>query len=321
MSSTIAGSATPLVSIVIPCWNGQDCVGDAIESALGQTYPRTEVVVIDDGSTDNSIDVVRSFGERIRWETRANRGGCAARNRGVRIARGELIQFLDADDRLLPTKLEHQVPHALAAGPGLMSISLGTTNGASSYFDWQYGRIYESERDPVDFIVGGVLPTSAPIHFRCNLERVGGFDENLPCAQEFDLHLRLACTGLALSQISEVLFVVRNHPGSVSSDSLRVVRQKRFILGRAANLLRARNELTVARARKLGAALISAARNLEQNGLTEEARACREDGLALSPDAEILSWTPRWRPLVRLLGSARLDRLRRVVKGIRAGTG
>ena len=95
---------SPLTSVVIPCYNAEGYVGEAIESALNQTYRPVEVIVIDDGSTDGSLDVIRSFGDRIRYESGPNRGPSAARNRGVQLARGELIQFLDADDVLHPEK-------------------------------------------------------------------------------------------------------------------------------------------------------------------------------------------------------------------------
>ncbi|MEZ6146240.1 MAG: glycosyltransferase [Planctomycetaceae bacterium] len=100
----------PLVSIIIPCYNAAEFVAEAIESAAGQTYGNVEVIVIDDGSTDESVDVLRSFGDRIRWETGPNRGACAARNRGLELAQGEIVQFLDSDDLLHPGKLDIQVP-------------------------------------------------------------------------------------------------------------------------------------------------------------------------------------------------------------------
>ncbi|MGN6552937.1 MAG: glycosyltransferase [Verrucomicrobiota bacterium] len=100
----------PLVSIIIPCYNAEKWVAEAIQSALDQTWPNKEVIVIDDGSTDGSLALIKSFGERIRWETGPNRGGCAARNRGLRLAQGEWIQYLDADDLLHPKKIAVQMP-------------------------------------------------------------------------------------------------------------------------------------------------------------------------------------------------------------------
>src|SRR5262249_4335435 len=109
---------TPLVSILIPCFNAEHLVAQAIESALAQTWPAKEVIVVDDGSTDGSLKVIQRFDGFVRWETGPNRGGSAARNRLLELARGEWLQFLDADDYLRPGKIAHQVeflrqhPHA-----------------------------------------------------------------------------------------------------------------------------------------------------------------------------------------------------------------
>ncbi|MBK8909688.1 MAG: glycosyltransferase [Rhodospirillales bacterium] len=96
----------PLVSIIIPCWNAEAFVGEAIDSALAQTYRNAEVIVIDDGSTDGSLEVIKSYGDRIRWETGPNRGAPAARNRGLALAAGAYVLFLDADDLLLPPAIQ-----------------------------------------------------------------------------------------------------------------------------------------------------------------------------------------------------------------------
>src|SRR5438309_6069595 len=97
-----------LVSILIPCRNAERWVGQAIESALGQTWPEKEVIVVDDGSTDSSLSIIKSFGDRIRWETGPNRGGNAARNRLLELASGDWLQYLDADDYLLSDKVARQ---------------------------------------------------------------------------------------------------------------------------------------------------------------------------------------------------------------------
>src|ERR1035437_936377 len=98
-----------LVSIIIPCFNAERWISEAIQSCLDQTYQPIEVIVIDDGSTDKSLEVIKSFGDKIRWETGPNRGGCAARNRGIKLANGSYLQFLDADDLLHPNKIASQM--------------------------------------------------------------------------------------------------------------------------------------------------------------------------------------------------------------------
>src|SRR6202011_1477360 len=97
------------VSILIPCYNAERWVAQAIESALRQTWPEKEIIVVDDGSTDGSLAIIESFGDRIRWETGPNRGGNVARNRLLELAHGEWLQYLDADDYLLPMKIERQM--------------------------------------------------------------------------------------------------------------------------------------------------------------------------------------------------------------------
>src|SRR3954454_13449861 len=97
-----------LVSILIPCYNAERWIAQAIESGLRQTWPDKELIVVDDGSTDRSLDIIRQFDGRIRWETGPNRGGNAARNRLLELARGDWLQYLDSDDYLLPQKIDAQ---------------------------------------------------------------------------------------------------------------------------------------------------------------------------------------------------------------------
>lgn len=99
----------PKVSILIPCYNAEQWIYQAIESAINQTYPHKEIIVIDDGSTDGSLEIIKSFGDKIRWETGTNRGGNATRNRLLKLSIGEWIQYLDADDYLLPDKIKKQI--------------------------------------------------------------------------------------------------------------------------------------------------------------------------------------------------------------------
>ena len=103
--------ANPLVSVVIPSFNSGDYILEAIESVAQQTYLRVEVIVVDDGSTDDTVKKLRSLIEtgKIHYTFQSNQGLAAARNTGIELAKGEYLQFLDADDLISPTKIEKQV--------------------------------------------------------------------------------------------------------------------------------------------------------------------------------------------------------------------
>src|SRR4051794_28952489 len=99
----------PHVSVIIPTYNYGRFIGEAVKSALEQTLPADEIIVVDDGSADNTEAAVRQFGDPVRYIKQANAGVCVARNRGVAESRGEFIAFLDADDTWEPTKLAKQI--------------------------------------------------------------------------------------------------------------------------------------------------------------------------------------------------------------------
>ena len=203
----------PLISIIIPCYNAEKYVGEAIESALNQTHTNVEVIVVDDGSTDCSLGIVRSFGDRVRLEQIDRQGACAARNLGLQLSQGEFIQFLDADDVLLPNKLETQVPILQADRADLVFcngylfgddrpqrpikklLSLPSPNGF----------------DPFLYCLSNGFGTEGPLHRRYFLEKVRGFRKGLAGAQEIDLHVRLGAAGVRLHKLDDFLFKHRNH--------------------------------------------------------------------------------------------------------------
>lgn len=104
-------SSSPTVSVVIPCYNGAPFLRETLESALNQTHPPLEIIVIDDGSTDDSAAIAELFGPPVRVIRQENQGESVARNRGIDEAQGEWLAFLDADDLWKPTKLERQIAH------------------------------------------------------------------------------------------------------------------------------------------------------------------------------------------------------------------
>lgn len=278
----------PLTSIIIPCYNAEAWVGEAIESALGQTYRPFEVIVIDDGSTDESLEVIRSFGDAIRWEAGPNRGASAARNRGVELARGELIQFLDADDVLHRDKLARQVPFAIENKPAVTYCDYERCKRGESelvkipYKDWR-------QPDPVVFIVRtSCMTTPAPLHWKAVLQEVGGFREDLRCSDDYELHMRLACRGFRFVRLPEILYTVRKTPGGLTSDRLRVVDSSLQARCSIMASLEAAGELTAIRRLAFAEMLAKTARKCFDRGLEEQGKRCFEEACQAHPAARII---------------------------------
>jgi glycosyltransferase involved in cell wall biosynthesis len=273
----------PLVSIIIPCFNAESYVGEAIESALDQTYPVKEVIVIDDGSTDGSLEVIRKFGERVRWESGPNRGGGAARNRGLAIAKGEYIQFLDADDLLDSGKLERQMPVLLETGADVI------------YSDWRQYEIGSPEkarqckvgfpsRDAVIIALQKQnIQTNASIIKKEALLRIKGFREDLPCSQERDLYLRLGRSGATFVYLPVVLHSVREVQGHVSGDEVRVREVQRKVLLEVFKDLEQRNELSEERRQAFAELIANGARRLFALGKHEMAKEGFATALRIHP--------------------------------------
>lgn len=216
----------PLVTIAIPCFNAEKYVGESIESALAQTYDPKEVVVADDASTDGSWDVISSYADRIRAiRLPCNVGNAAARNALLKESRGELLQFHDADDVMLPTKLETMVPILQATRADAVLCDVGFFRQSSETPDYDVVRYTELEdtSDLLAFAISNVVLTLSPVWRRKVVEAAGGFREDLRRCVDYDLTLRAARTGGNWLYIGTVLTRARVHSGnSVSSNKHRV---------------------------------------------------------------------------------------------------
>jgi hypothetical protein len=223
---------TPPVSVVIPVFNMARWVGDAIESALAQTVPAgdVEVIVVDDGSTDESAAVARRYAPRVRLVQQPNRGLPAARNAGVRASRGRFLCFLDADDRILPEKTAVQLA-CFAARP-----DVGLVYGGWRYVDEAGRPLPERGWSPHEgdvlepLLVGNLICVHAALVRREPVERAGGFDESLTAVEDWDLWLRTAREGLRWAVVDEVVAEYRmradamhQDPDRMSSNTLRVL--------------------------------------------------------------------------------------------------
>ena len=240
----------PLVSILIPCYNAERWVAQAIESALEQTWPRKEVIVVDDGSTDGSLAIIRSFGDRIRWATGPNGGGNVARNRLLALAQGEWLQYLDADDWLLPEKVSQQIEFLndhpetdIVYGP--CTLEYWSEQGTHR----ELFPIPDTD-DLWVLLARWYLPqTGAPLWRRKSLLEVGGWKPDQPCCQEHELYLRLLMAGKHWSFCPRNGAVYRQWSEQTvcKRDKPEVRRQRLQIEQRAEAFLLESNELTPAR--------------------------------------------------------------------------
>lgn len=216
----------PRVSVIIPTYNRCAYVQEAIDSVLAQTYTDYEIIVIDDGSTDGTGEALRErYGGRIRYVLQDNQRQSAARNTGVRMAEGELLAFLDSDDRFLPFYLQEQVA-ALAANPncglvccGAYLIDQAGARIGTEIRPWEVASIPDLEHCIIacPILLGYVLLQKR--HY----VRVGGLDHALQVHEDWDLFLRLLLSGVSFAWNKAILCEYRVHPGSVQHDALASV--------------------------------------------------------------------------------------------------
>ena len=187
-----------LVSVIIPCFNAERWIAETIDSCLKQTYPHIEIIVIDDCSTDNSVEIIKSYGDKIIWERLPeNKGGCYARNRGFALSKGEYIQFLDADDFILPKKIERQINFLEETGADVV------------YGDWRFqghqsnGVIFleqiekpGEQADILESLIKNWWTAVASLFYRRTaVEKSGGWDEDFLAAQDRDFLISVVMAG------------------------------------------------------------------------------------------------------------------------------
>jgi glycosyltransferase involved in cell wall biosynthesis len=230
----------PAVTVIIPAYQSGRFIEASIASVVAQTTDSWECIVVDDGSTDDAADRVRTLAERdarVRYLVQDRRGPSAARNAGLQAARGEFVQFLDADDRIAPKKLERQRA-LLEADP-----SLDLVYGDAVYFDDEHperlrGTLGAADRVALQglsgrgqalvasLLRGNVMVVEAPLVRRRLLEAVGGFDEAQRYVEDWDLWLRGARSGASFQfDPGEAgRSFVRVHPASASVDRRAMLR-------------------------------------------------------------------------------------------------
>jgi glycosyltransferase involved in cell wall biosynthesis len=244
-----SGSSPSDTTVVIPSYNDARYLDGAIESALSQTSPPHEIIIVDDGSTDNTISVCEKFSDSVRLISQPNAGLAAARNKGVKLARTERIVFLDADDRLLPNALSYQHDalkmhpevdvlaynfwHVTPSGERLSDCLVAHATGIHTI-------TWSKDADSGPWIATGglveallkdypIAPAASSIR-RSTLETCGGFNEAIRTSEDLDLFLRLAKLGQVFAFIPKPLSLVLQRPKSLCRGNPRAIADRLGVL-------------------------------------------------------------------------------------------
>lgn len=206
------------VSVIIPAYNQGHFLAEAVNSVLAQTYPHVEVIVVDDGSTDDTAVVARSFTDpRVRYVYKQNGGLSSARNEGLRHAQGQYISYLDSDDCFLPEKL------AMLVGEMDAHSAVGFVAGQAIPVD-EHGRHVGKKFDtplPTDtkqLLLGNPLHVGSVLVRRDWQEKVGFFDETLRSYEDWDMWLRLAQAGCQMRYVPQPVSLYRFHTAQMTRD-------------------------------------------------------------------------------------------------------
>jgi glycosyltransferase involved in cell wall biosynthesis len=278
-----------LISAIIPTYNHGAFIREAINSALAQTYKNYEIIIVDDGSTDDTASIVRKFissvGQRheIRYIYQENSGPSSARNKGIKEAKGDYVAFLDSDDMWEPDKLAKQVRYMetnnlrglCCAGYDLVNEA-GTQIGAHQLF-------YENKRDVLrDLLIRNVVSTCSTVMVnRECFDIVGLFDESLQVAEDWDMWIRLI-RKYDFSHIPESLVKVRVRTASQSASGDKNLQNDLKFLGKLFSDPELKNRHIV-KARAYSARYLSAAIAYRENGRLSDMRACALKAGSLYP--------------------------------------
>ena len=204
----------PIISCIVPVYNGERFLGEALESILEQTYSNLEIIVVDDGSTDGTAGVARQFGSRIRYHCQNNAGPPIARDEGIRLSTGEFVAFLDADDLWHREKLDRQWAR-FQTRP-----ELDLCYSHVKHFWVQ--EMAEEEKRFQNHRLSQILPsylTQALLVRRALFPKIGTFQTGLRFADAKDWLLRAAHYGAVMEMLPEVLWYRRMHQKNTSMDS------------------------------------------------------------------------------------------------------
>lgn len=200
------------VTVIIPTYNRAHFIKDAVESVLNQTYQDFELIVIDDGSTDNTREVLAVYKDKLTYIYQDNQGRSSARNQGIKLAQAEYIAFLDSDDVWFPDKLERQVPVLESASDNVALVhgykcivdkNLQPVSGWELKLRHLYARAERGEETYENYLRLACIFTSTILVRKSSLLEINGYDVSVKSMEDLDLYLRLLLQDYRFAFISE----------------------------------------------------------------------------------------------------------------------
>ena len=282
------------VSVIIPVYNGDRFLRDAINSILAQTYQDLEIIVVDDGSTDNSPQIAQQYGGIVKYFSQTNQGVAASRNLGLAAARGEYIAFLDQDDIFLPHKLSVQV--------GLLELDshLGIVNSGWEIID-RGGKVQAAVEpwkqipnlSSANLIIWKPVFLGAILFRRDWLERIDGFDIALEQTPDVDLVMRLASIDCPATWVGQTTVQYRQHEANASKNTLLQAQELNQITARFFDQTNLSPGIKALESESRYQSLVWSAWRLHQTGHFTEMRDYLDQSYSYSskyPTETVLSW-------------------------------
>lgn len=253
-------NTTPLVSIIIPVFNAEKYLAHCLESVIAQTWPNKEIIIVNDGSTDRSFDIASSYAsDWIKVFNQANMGASAARNKGLRYAQGEYIQFLDADDFISLDKIEIQVT-MLMRNTCKLAVCSTIHFHDEDELTWRTPSVYEEsfliETSPSNFLInlwggysdrGSMIQPNAWLTPRTILEKAGWWNEQISLDDDGEYFCRVILASEGVKKTTGYNYYRKFHgPGSLSATQSRQSMKSMLlsVISKKNNLLKATDELT-----------------------------------------------------------------------------
>lgn len=229
----------PLVSIIIPVYNGSNFMKEAIDSALSQTYPNVEIIVVNDGSKDNSEEIALSYGNRIRYYKKENGGVSSALNLGIREMKGEFFSWLSHDDKYTPEKIEHQVNSLLKHDDDRLIAYCNTIQinkdsqvirKSSSNKYLKLNEINTWNESLIALIRSGCFSGCALLIPKIAFDEVGGFDESLRYSQDMLMWMRVLLKKFSILYCSGDHVLSRVHSGQLTQKSNEIFHNDSIVI-------------------------------------------------------------------------------------------